>query len=270
MTHPTLPPLQFTSLFFGLDLMGFLDGSSSPPVESIARVNRSPSPALLLYLVVDPCSRGYSKFPVSLFFFSIVLCDNLELSVSIHSALSRYPSAFNFYRSKISVSYPTDTPSCGGILCGIVPGRIRKLKLLYELDVSNNRFVGAFPMVILDLPELKYLDLWFNDFKGEFPPTLFDKKLDVIFLNGNRFHSTIPENLGNFPASVIVLANNNIIGFIPKSIRNMAGKLDEFIASHNELSCCLPQEITLLNTKTVFDVSFNKFMGDLPRGMEYL
>ncbi|KAL8512458.1 hypothetical protein ACS0TY_018799 [Phlomoides rotata] len=150
-------------------------------------------------------------------------------------------------------------------LCGIVPGRIRKLKLLYELDVSNNRFVGAFPMVILDLPELKYLDLWFNDFKGEFPPTLFDKKLDVIFLNGNRFHSTIPENLGNFPASVIVLANNNIIGFIPKSVRNMAGKLDEFIASHNELSCCLPQEITLLNTKTVFDVSFNKFMGDLPR-----
>ncbi|KAK4401601.1 Leucine-rich repeat extensin-like protein 3 [Sesamum angolense] len=80
--------------------------------------------------------------------------------------------------------------------CGIVPKSFMNLKLLFELDLSNNRFVGPFPEVVLGLPELKFLDLRFNDFEGALPPELFSKDLDAIFLNNNRFYSTIPETLG--------------------------------------------------------------------------
>ncbi|KAL8525747.1 hypothetical protein ACS0TY_015109 [Phlomoides rotata] len=71
--------------------------------------------------------------------------------------------------------------------CGVVPSSFKKLKLLFELDLSNNRFVGGFPKVVLALPSLKFLDLRFNDFEGGVPSQIFDKDLDALFLNDNKF-----------------------------------------------------------------------------------
>uniref|UniRef100_A0A251UQ98 Cell wall hydroxyproline-rich glycoprotein n=1 Tax=Helianthus annuus TaxID=4232 RepID=A0A251UQ98_HELAN len=105
--------------------------------------------------------------------------------------------------------------------CGTVPNTFKKLKLLHELDLSNNRFVGTFPTVVLSLPKLKFLDLRFNEFEGSVPIKLFDKDLDAVFLNDNRFKFGIPPNLGNSPVSVLVLANNNLGGCLPASIGQM-------------------------------------------------
>ncbi|XP_057861705.2 leucine-rich repeat extensin-like protein 4 [Cryptomeria japonica] len=148
--------------------------------------------------------------------------------------------------------------------CGIVPHSFRKLRLLFELDMSNNRFVGPFPNVFISLPSLKYLDIRFNDFEGQLPSQLFDKNLDAIFVNNNRFQFDIPSNLGSSPVSVVVLANNQLKGCLPSSIGNMAATLNEIIVLNNNLSACLPSEIGLLTSVTVFDVSFNKFVGTLP------
>ncbi|TVU34360.1 hypothetical protein EJB05_16192, partial [Eragrostis curvula] len=87
--------------------------------------------------------------------------------------------------------------------CGLVPRSLEKLHLLHELDLSNNRFVGGFPDVVLRMPSLKYLDLRFNEFEGTVPPELFDRPLDAIFINSNRFRFRIPDNVGNSPASVL-------------------------------------------------------------------
>ncbi|GFY89975.1 hypothetical protein Acr_07g0001720 [Actinidia rufa] len=46
---------------------------------------------------------------------------------------------------------------------------------------------------------LKYVDLRYNEFEGSLPPELFEKELDAIFLNNNRFTSTIPDTLGKSP-----------------------------------------------------------------------
>ncbi|GFQ03351.1 leucine-rich repeat extensin-like protein 2, partial [Phtheirospermum japonicum] len=88
--------------------------------------------------------------------------------------------------------------------CGIVPDTFKKLKLLFELDLSNNSFVGGFSKVLLQLPSLKFLDLRFNEFEGGVPKQLFDKYLDAVFINHNRFQFRIPENIGNSPVSVLV------------------------------------------------------------------
>ncbi|KAJ0959735.1 hypothetical protein J5N97_000581 [Dioscorea zingiberensis] len=102
--------------------------------------------------------------------------------------------------------------------CGIIPHKFERLKLLFELDLSNNRFAGRFPDVVLRLPSLKFLDLRYNEFEGTVPKELFDKDLDAIFINDNRFVFDIPDNFGNSPVSVIVLANTRFHGCVPSSI----------------------------------------------------
>uniref|UniRef100_R7VZG9 Leucine-rich repeat-containing N-terminal plant-type domain-containing protein n=1 Tax=Aegilops tauschii TaxID=37682 RepID=R7VZG9_AEGTA len=115
------------------------------------------------------------------------------------------------------------------------------MHLLHELDLSNNRLVGAFPDVVLRLPSLRYLDLRYNEFEG---PT--------------------PDNVGNSPASVLVLANNDFGGCLPASVANMSGTLNEIILMNTGLKSCVPPELGMLTALTVLDVSHNQLMGAIP------
>ncbi|KAL8516344.1 hypothetical protein ACS0TY_014848 [Phlomoides rotata] len=136
--------------------------------------------------------------------------------------------------------------------------------LLFELDLSNNRFVGGFPKVVLALPSLKFLDLRFNDFEGSVPSQIFDKDLDALFLNDNKFRFGIPKFFGNSPVSVLVLANNNLGGCILASIEKMGKTLNELILMNDHLTGCLLTQIGKLKELTVFDVIFNNLQGPLP------
>ncbi|TMW96701.1 hypothetical protein EJD97_006951 [Solanum chilense] len=112
--------------------------------------------------------------------------------------------------------------------CGTIPESFLNLKLLFELDISNNRFVGKFPDVVVQMPNLKFLDLRFNEFEGALPKQLFERDLDALFINNNRFSFELPDNFGNSPVSVMVLANNNFVGCVPVSIGKMV-RLNEFL-----------------------------------------
>jgi hypothetical protein len=167
------------------------------------------------------------------------------------------------------------------------------MRLLHELDVSNNRLSGGFPQHILCLPSVRYVDLRFNDLRGLVPPTLFDKPLDAIFLNDSRFDFELPDSLGNSPAlfdkpldaifvndrrfdfelpdslgnslaSVLVLANLRLRGCIPRSVGRMAGTLAELVALNSGLRSCLPQELGWLRELTRLDLSSNQMQGMLP------
>ncbi|TYG74390.1 hypothetical protein ES288_D04G179200v1 [Gossypium darwinii] len=135
--------------------------------------------------------------------------------------------------------------------CGTVPHKFIKLKLMLELDLSNNWFTGNFLEVILKLPLLKFLDLRFNEFEGTIPKELFDKDLDVIFINHNRFRFNLPDNFGNSHVSVIILANNKFHGCMPASLGNTTG-LEEIILMNNGFRSCLPEQFGWLKILTVF------------------
>ncbi|CAB4320678.1 unnamed protein product [Prunus armeniaca] len=137
--------------------------------------------------------------------------------------------------------------------CGIIPRSFRRLILMHEFDVSNNRFVGSFPVVVLEWPSCKYLDLRYNDFEGELPPELFYKEHDALFLNHNRFTSIIPDTLGHSTVSVVNFGFNNFTGCIPRSIGNMKN-LNEIIFMNNQLGGCFPPEIGNLGNLQVLDV----------------
>nr|TKR83704.1 40S ribosomal protein S3a-2 [Populus alba] len=91
---------------------------------------------------------------------------------------------------------------------------------------------------------------WFSEFEGSIPPQLFDLKLDALSINSNRFQSTLPDNLGNSPVSVFVVANNDIRGCIPPSLANMAETLDEIVLSDMDLTGCLRQDTGLLRARS--------------------
>ncbi|KAG2631982.1 hypothetical protein PVAP13_2NG054300 [Panicum virgatum] len=146
---------------------------------------------------------------------------------------------------------------------GGLPESLPKLHLLHELDVSNNRLSGGFPQHILCLPNVKYVDLRFNNMCGPVPPAIFDKPLDALFLNDNHFDFELPENLGNSPASVVVLANLRLRGCIPQSVGRMAGTLNELVILNAGLRSCIPQEVGWLRELTVLDLSFNQLQGHL-------
>lgn len=154
--------------------------------------------------------------------------------------------------------------------CGVLPNSLANLSLLFELDLSNNRFVGPFPSVVFHLPKLKFLDLRFNEFEGQIPSKLFNRTLDAIFLNSNRFTNIFPRKIGGNSASVIVFANNNLKGCLPSTIASFANNLEELLLINTGLSGCLPQEIGYLKKLKVLDVSFNKLMGPLPYSLSGL
>ncbi|WCJ30803.1 Leucine-rich repeat (LRR) family protein [Euphorbia peplus] len=157
--------------------------------------------------------------------------------------------------------------------CGLLPQDIANLTLLHELDLSNNRFVGGFPSMVLSLPSLKFLDLRYNEFEGPTPPQLYEKQLDAIFINNNRFTSVFPSFNGKGSASVLVVANNKFGGCLPPSIANFADSLEELLLINTSLKGCLPPEIGYLYNLRLLDVSNNTIVGPIPysvAGMAHL
>ncbi|KAK9725506.1 hypothetical protein RND81_05G148900 [Saponaria officinalis] len=150
---------------------------------------------------------------------------------------------------------------------GPIPSTFCHLQLLHELDLSNNLFCGEFPSILLTLHSLKFLDIRFNHFHGSIPPSIFDLKLDALFLNNNNFTSYIPQNIANSPVSVLVIANNNLNGCFPTEIPKMGDTLEEIILLNSGLKGCLPENIGDLTKTTVLDVSFNSLTGKLPESI---
>ncbi|KAL3722088.1 hypothetical protein ACJRO7_034445 [Eucalyptus globulus] len=147
-------------------------------------------------------------------------------------------------------------------ITGRIPSSISTLKYFYELDLSNNKLQGTFPMTVLGATRLTVLDLRFNNLIGPLPPQVFTVDLEVLFLN-KKFNGTIPENLGKTPVSDLTLANK-FTGPIPRSIGQTSKSLLEVLFLNNRLSCCLPYEIGLLKKTATFDASINQLTGPIP------
>ncbi|XP_054792627.1 uncharacterized protein At4g06744-like [Prosopis cineraria] len=154
---------------------------------------------------------------------------------------------------------------------GEVPKKIMEYKFFFELDLSNNRLQGCFPMEVLsNNDKLLFLDLRFNSLTGPVPPELFTRDLDVIFINNNQFSGNLPWNFGHTRARYLTFANNRFTGRIPRSIGNTSKTLTEVLFLGNQFSGCLPYEVGFLKKATVFDVSNNSLTGPIPESFACL
>ncbi|CAI0385470.1 unnamed protein product [Linum tenue] len=90
--------------------------------------------------------------------------------------------------------------------------------------------------------------------------------LDAIFVNNNRFTSTISSTTlnGTGGASVLVFANNRFNGCLPPTISQFADTLEELLLVNSSLQGCLPPEVGYLYKLRLLDVSRNGLVGPVP------
>ena len=139
-------------------------------------------------------------------------------------------------------------------LVGPVPESFKKLISIRELYFSDNAMTGDITF-LKGYEDLEKVTLNSNVFTGDIPDELWNKtKLEIANLEDNRFTGTIPDSIGqmsmlkskstcfsfcSFPFNFMIkvlkltricfhklkalrLANNNLTGTIPVSIKNLA------------------------------------------------
>ncbi|KAG4951808.1 hypothetical protein JHK85_045675 [Glycine max] len=112
-------------------------------------------------------------------------------------------------------------------------------------DLSNNCFVRKFPDVVLCLSQLKFLDMRFNKFKGTVLKELFDKDLDAIFINDNRFIFDLLENLktrwcrdaedAGFNDAIAEDRTDQFVNTLQPELEALENKKDDFIGDFSKM-----------------------------------
>eukprot|EP00256_Glycine_max_P056701 XP_014624343.2 receptor-like protein EIX1 [Glycine max] len=120
----------------------------------------------------------------------------------------------------------------GNEIQGPIPGGIRNLTLLQNLDLSGNSFSSFIPNCLCGLHRLKFLNLMDNNLHGTISDALRNlTSLVELYLSYNQLEGTIPTFLGN-------LRNSREIDltFLDLSINKFSGNPFESLGSLSKLS----------------------------------
>ncbi|XWS28514.1 hypothetical protein CRYUN_Cryun25bG0076200 [Craigia yunnanensis] len=125
---------------------------------------------------------------------------------------------------------------------GPLPDFLGKLPSLVALKLSYNRLSAEIPA---SFGESLMQILWLNDQDGGGMTGPIDVvaqmvSLTQLWLHGNQFTGTIPENIGNLTSlKDLNLNRNQLIGLIPESLANM--ELDNLVLNNNQLMGPIPK-----------------------------
>ncbi|WP_175560431.1 leucine-rich repeat domain-containing protein [Thermophagus xiamenensis] len=141
----------------------------------------------------------------------------------------------------------------------VVNGRVTELKL------NTNKLTGEWCSDLLNLSELKILDLSHNDLSGSLPSDI-DTLTNLTYLNleNNDFSGEIPEAFGHLTnLETLKLNSNDLSGEIPQSIGNL-NKLETLNLSYNDLSGTIPETFNNLTSLKSLYLTYNNFSGVFP------
>ncbi|KAF5480718.1 hypothetical protein F2P56_001442 [Juglans regia] len=144
---------------------------------------------------------------------------------------------------------------------------------LEHLDLSGNKFSGDIGHALSSCRNLAFLNLSSNQFSGPIP-ALPVENLQLLCLSGNHFLGEIPLWLaGACSYGVLVeldLSANNLSGAVPTGM-SACSSLESFDISDNKFSGELPMEIFVkMSNLKKLDLSFNIFLGALPDSLSKL
>ncbi|XP_038680876.1 receptor-like protein 7 [Tripterygium wilfordii] len=145
---------------------------------------------------------------------------------------------------------------------------------IHDYTFSNNSFSGEISATFCNLPYVYALDLSFNNLSGMLPQCLFDKvnNLNILNLEQNFFHGTIPETLTNgSKLRMINLGHNALQGTLPRSLTNH--RMLEFLnLGDNQISDTFPFWLGAMHNLQVLILRSNKFfrvVGSPATGFEF-
>ncbi|KAK8559651.1 hypothetical protein V6N13_016391 [Hibiscus sabdariffa] len=138
---------------------------------------------------------------------------------------------------------------------------------LQHLSLPNCQLHGEFPSHVFLLPNLKHIDLsWNENLTGYLPQTNWSSGLESLSLYYcGGFRGSIPASFGNLTQILsIELSGNLFQGHIPDVFGNLT-KLTSLSFSHCNLSGPLPLTMFNLTKITTLDLSYNHFHGPVDR-----
>ncbi|XP_027078260.2 receptor-like protein EIX2 [Coffea arabica] len=154
---------------------------------------------------------------------------------------------------------------------------------LTVIDISSNSFQPSIPEWLFNLTSLSFLDLSYNDIRGDISVLLgglgkcWNGSLEELYLVSNQLSGQLPSSLGFFKKlRYLYLFDNLISGPIPASVGSLLN-LEGLDLSYNRLNGSIPQsmgKLTKLNALYLLQnflegvLSQNHFQG--LRNLEYL
>ncbi|XP_028206787.1 receptor-like protein EIX1 [Glycine soja] len=174
------------------------------------------------------------------------------------------PSLLNFSSLQTLILYNTSySPAIS-----FVPKWIFKLEKLVSLELSGNYEIqGPIPGGIRNLTLLQNLDLSFNSFSSSIPDCLDGlRRLKFLNLKGNKLHGTISDALGNLTSLVeLDLSRNQLEGTIPTFLGNLRNlreiNLKYLYLSFNKFSGNPFESLGSLSKLSYLYIDGNNFQG---------
>lgn len=145
------------------------------------------------------------------------------------------------------------------LFCSI-PEEIGDLKLLENLDLKFNSFVGSVPESIGNLSNLRFLNLSYNKLNSQIPDSIFNcTNLIKLDLSNNELYGSISIKIGNLiNLEELNISNNLLSGTLPMEIGKLT-KISSFNISNNSIYGSIPFEIINWKHIRIWDMSYNKF-----------
>ncbi|XP_047257370.1 receptor-like protein 9DC3 isoform X1 [Capsicum annuum] len=153
------------------------------------------------------------------------------------------------------------------------------LQNLSTLMLSNNSLNGAIPSWIFSLPLLSHLDLSNNHFSGQLKDFRYNSVLVIIDVSENQLQGFLPKSIQNLNSVVSInLALNQLQGPLPKSFQKLLN-LTYLDLSYNNFNDSIDVSVfSDLKQLWYLDLSFNsisltnenKVKSTVPESLEYL
>ncbi|XP_050273275.1 receptor-like protein 7 [Quercus robur] len=220
---------------------------------------------------------------------SLDLCCNYDLSSGIYFLQFKQLSLTSLVGNLTRIE---NLDLSGVNIFSTVPNIFANLSNLRSLYLHDFGMHGQFPIGIFKLPNLRVLDVKYNqDLTGSWPHFQYwSSRLEEIDLGSTGFTGELPTSMGNFgslialnigfcnfsgsiPSSIgnltnliyLKLSNNNLAGNIPSSIGNLI-QLAFLDLYDNQLSGPFTFGFTNLTQLVVLNLSGNRLSGPIPFG----
>ncbi|KAF8023601.1 hypothetical protein BT93_F0953 [Corymbia citriodora subsp. variegata] len=137
---------------------------------------------------------------------------------------------------------------------------------LKSLIISNNNFVGQWPMDVFSNTLLVVIDLSNNNFGGSLPQP--SRVTSYYAMASNKITGEIPSWICDATdLKMIDLSNNSLTGSLPWCLINFTVDLSVLNLRRNHLEGIIPQSFASTNSLTTLDLSRNRFEGTLPQSL---
>jgi Leucine-rich repeat (LRR) protein len=151
-------------------------------------------------------------------------------------------------------------------------GPLPEMRSWIDLEIfhaGNNRLTGSLGSGFWSLTNLKYVDIYSNDFTGTLAGLGQLTNAQTLSFENNGFHGLIPSEIGFLNLTLFWAFDNGLKGGLPSEIGKLTA-LTSLDVSYNSLKGTMPTEIGLLtNLETLF-LEENDFEGTVPTAFSSL